>query len=207
MTFGLVPFQTDAAAAGPAHLEREHQPIPIRAVCLDIDDTLIDFTATARQALCDLIGRDDMWSRWQRTTDEHVAMVVAGELSYDRMHRERTKAFFAETISNPQIDILDIEAVAGVAHEAGVPLVVDNTIATPYLIRPFEHGADVVVHSATKFIGGHGTAIGGVIVDGGRFDYGASGRFANFTTPDPRAGPSKGPTLPVRQDEPGSVQF
>src|ERR1700742_1589779 len=107
MTFGLVPFQTDAAAAGPAHLERKHQPIPIRAVCLDIDDTLIDFTATARQALCDLIGRDDMWSRWQRTTDEHVAMVVAGELSYDRMHRERTKAFFADLGA-----LLDDELVA-----------------------------------------------------------------------------------------------
>jgi putative hydrolase of the HAD superfamily len=101
MTFGLVPFQTEAAqvrphAAGPVHLERDHQPIPIRAVCLDIDDTLIDFTATARQALCDLIGRDDMWSCWQRTTDEHVARVVAGELSYEQMHRERTKAFFAD---------------------------------------------------------------------------------------------------------------
>ncbi len=103
MTFGLVPFQTEAVAAecppratGASGLEREHRPIPIRAVCLDIDDTLIDFTSTARQALCDLIGRDDMWSRWQRTTDEHVARVVAGDLSYEDMHRERTKAFFAD---------------------------------------------------------------------------------------------------------------
>ncbi|WP_375501026.1 bifunctional o-acetylhomoserine/o-acetylserine sulfhydrylase [uncultured Jatrophihabitans sp.] len=96
-----------------------------------------------------------------------------------------TKAFFAETISNPQIDVLDIEAVAGVAHEAGVPLVVDNTIATPYLIRPIEHGADVVVHSATKYLGGHGTAIGGAIVDAGRFDYAADPeRFPNYNTPD-----------------------
>jgi putative hydrolase of the HAD superfamily len=102
MTFGLVPFQTEAGGPGhrphssaPPALE-QHQPSPIHAVCLDIDDTLIDFTSTARQALFDLIGRDDMWSRWQRTTDEHVALVVAGELSYDRMHQERTKAFFAD---------------------------------------------------------------------------------------------------------------
>jgi O-acetylhomoserine (thiol)-lyase len=100
--------------------------------------------------------------------------------------RPNTKALFAETISNPQIDILDIEAVAAVAHDAGVPLVVDNTIATPYLIRPFEHGADVVVHSATKYLGGHGTAIGGVIVDAGRFDFAADpAKFPNYNTPDP----------------------
>ena len=98
----------------------------------------------------------------------------------------RTKAFFGETISNPKQDILDIEAVAGVAHEAGVPLVVDNTVATPYLIRPLEWGADIVVHSATKYLGGHGTAIGGVIVDGGRFDYAADPqRFPNYNQPDP----------------------
>jgi O-acetylhomoserine (thiol)-lyase len=100
--------------------------------------------------------------------------------------RPNTKALFAETISNPQIDILDIEAVAAVAHDAGVPLVVDNTIATPYLIRPFEHGADIVVHSATKYLGGHGTAIGGVIVDAGRFDFAADpAKFPNYNTPDP----------------------
>jgi putative hydrolase of the HAD superfamily len=103
MTFGLVPIQSETAAvdrrpraAGSGRLEDEHQPIPIRAVCLDIDDTLIDFTSTARQALRELIGRDDMWSCWQRTTDEHVARVVAGELPYEHMHRERTKAFFAD---------------------------------------------------------------------------------------------------------------
>ncbi len=101
------------------------------------------------------------------------------------MVRPNTKAFFAETISNPQIDVLDIEGVAGVAHEVGVPLMVDNTIATPYLIRPIEWGADVVIHSATKYLGGHGTAIGGVIVDSGRFDYAAQPeRFPGFNTPD-----------------------
>jgi O-acetylhomoserine (thiol)-lyase len=100
--------------------------------------------------------------------------------------RPNTKAFFAETISNPQIDVLDIEAVAGVAHEAGVPLVVDNTIATPYLIRPFEHGADIVVHSATKYLGGHGTSVAGVIVDSGKFDFGADpAKFPGFNQPDP----------------------
>ncbi len=100
--------------------------------------------------------------------------------------RPNTKLFFAETVSNPRSDILDIAAVAEVAHEAGVPLIVDNTIPSPYLIRPLEHGADIVVHSATKYLGGHGTAIGGVIVDGGRFDWAAhSERFPGLTTPDP----------------------
>ncbi|MDE9366130.1 bifunctional o-acetylhomoserine/o-acetylserine sulfhydrylase [Luteipulveratus sp. YIM 133132] len=98
---------------------------------------------------------------------------------------ERTKLFFGETISNPKSEILDIEAVAAVAHEIGVPLVVDNTVATPYLLRPLEHGADVVVHSATKYLGGHGTTIAGVIVDGGTFDYGKDPeRFPNFNTPE-----------------------
>ncbi len=99
--------------------------------------------------------------------------------------KSNTKAIFAETIGNPKIDVLDIERVAGFAHAHGVPLIVDNTLATPYQLRPIEWGADVVVHSATKFIGGHGTAIGGVIIDGGRFDWAASGRFADFTEPDP----------------------
>ncbi|MBA8792977.1 O-acetylhomoserine (thiol)-lyase [Friedmanniella endophytica] len=99
--------------------------------------------------------------------------------------RPNTKAFFAETISNPQIDVLDIATVAGIAHEVGVPLVVDNTIATPYLIRPIEHGADIVVHSATKYLGGHGTAIGGVIVDAGRFDFAAQpDRYPQYNNPD-----------------------
>jgi O-acetylhomoserine (thiol)-lyase len=99
--------------------------------------------------------------------------------------RPNTKAYFAETIGNPQGNVLDIAAVSGLAHDSGIPLIVDNTVATPYLIRPFEHGADIVVHSATKYLGGHGTAIGGVIVDGGRFDWSASGKFPGFTTPDP----------------------
>jgi O-acetylhomoserine (thiol)-lyase len=100
--------------------------------------------------------------------------------------RPNTKAFFAETISNPKQDVLDIEGVAGVAHEVGVPLIVDNTVATPYLIRPFEWGADVVVHSTTKYLGGHGTAIGGVIVDAGAFDYARyPERYPNFNQPDP----------------------
>jgi O-acetylhomoserine (thiol)-lyase len=95
-----------------------------------------------------------------------------------------TKAFFAETISNPQIDVLDIPGVSSVAHENGVPLIVDNTIATPYLIQPIAHGADIVVHSATKYLGGHGSAIAGVIVDSGTFDW-TQGRHPGFTTPDP----------------------
>ncbi|UFS60014.1 bifunctional o-acetylhomoserine/o-acetylserine sulfhydrylase [Subtercola endophyticus] len=104
---------------------------------------------------------------------------------WQRAVRPNTKLFFAETIGNPKINILDIELVSGVAHENGVPLIVDNTIATPYLIRPFEHGADIVVHSATKFLGGHGTIIGGVIVDGGKFKWSEnSEKFPGLTTPD-----------------------
>ena len=99
--------------------------------------------------------------------------------------RPNTKAFFAETLGNPKGDVLDIEGVASVAHSHRIPLVVDNTLATPFLLRPLEHGADIIVHSATKFIGGHGTSIGGVIVDGGTFDYEGSGRFPAFTEPDP----------------------
>jgi O-acetylhomoserine (thiol)-lyase len=99
--------------------------------------------------------------------------------------RDNTKVFYGETIGNPKNDIFDFEGVSTIAHEAGIPLMIDNTVATPYLVRPIEHGADIVVHSATKFIGGHGTSIGGVIVDGGTFDYGESGRFPNLTEPDP----------------------
>lgn len=95
-----------------------------------------------------------------------------------------TKAIFAETIGNPSLDILDIEAVANIAHEAGIPLIIDNTFATPYLCRPIEHGADVVVHSATKWLLGNGTTMGGIIVDGGKFDWN-SPKFPGFTTPDP----------------------
>lgn len=103
-----------------------------------------------------------------------------------RAVRPNTKLFFAETIGNPRINILDIKLVSDVAHEAGVPLIVDNTIATPYLIRPFEFGADIVVHSATKFLGGHGTVIGGVIVDGGKFAWSKNvEKFPGLTEPDP----------------------
>ncbi len=103
-----------------------------------------------------------------------------------RAVRPNTKLFFAETIGNPKINVLDIRTVADVAHDSGVPLIVDNTIATPYLIRPFEHGADIVVHSATKFLGGHGTVIGGLVVDGGRFPWSQHAeKFPGLTTPDP----------------------
>ena len=100
--------------------------------------------------------------------------------------RPNTKLLFAESQGNPRSNVLDVRAVADVAHEAGVPLVVDNTVTTPYLLRPLEHGADIVVHSATKYLGGHGTAVGGVVVDGGKFDFGANGaRFPGFVEPDP----------------------
>ena len=100
--------------------------------------------------------------------------------------RPNTKAFFGETISNPKNDVLDIEGISGVAHEHGIPLIVDNTIATPYLIQPLKWGADIVVHSATKYLGGHGTAVAGVIVDGGTFNWAANpDRFPGFNLPDP----------------------
>lgn len=99
--------------------------------------------------------------------------------------RPNTKAFYAETLGNPKGDVLDFAGVSALAHEHKIPLVVDNTLASPYLCNPLQHGADIVVHSATKFIGGHGTSIGGVIVDGGTFDYEGSGRFPGFTEPDP----------------------
>lgn len=98
---------------------------------------------------------------------------------------EQTKAVFIETLGNPNSDVVDIEAVAKIAHAHQIPLVVDNTFATPYLVRPIAYGADIVVHSATKFIGGHGTTLGGVVVDGGRFDWAASGKFPSLTTPNP----------------------
>ncbi len=107
------------------------------------------------------------------------------EGSFEAAIRENTKAIFVETLGNPNSNIIDIEAVAAVAHRHGIPLVIDSTFATPYLIRPIEHGADIVVHSATKFIGGHGTAIGGVIVDGGTFDWKASGKYPWISEPNP----------------------
>ncbi len=99
--------------------------------------------------------------------------------------KENTKAIFIETLGNPNSDVADIEKIAQIAHENKIPLVVDNTFATPYLVRPIEYGADIVIHSATKFIGGHGTTIGGVIVDGGKFDWEASGKFPSLTEPNP----------------------
>ncbi|XDD51745.1 O-acetylhomoserine aminocarboxypropyltransferase/cysteine synthase family protein [Leptospira sp. WS92.C1] len=97
---------------------------------------------------------------------------------------DKTRAFFAETVGNPKLDTLDIAAVAKIAHESGVPLIVDNTLPSPYLVNPIEHGADIVVHSLTKFLGGHGTSIGGIIIDSGKFNWG-NGKFKNFTEPDP----------------------
>lgn len=107
------------------------------------------------------------------------------EGSWEAAIRENTKALFVETIGNPNANLVDMEKIAEIAHRHGIVLVVDSTFATPYLYRPFEHGADIVIHSATKFIGGHGTAIGGVIIEGGRFDWKASGKYPALTQPDP----------------------
>ena len=105
--------------------------------------------------------------------------------NFEKAIRENTKAIFIETLGNPNSNIISIEEVAAIAHRHKIPLIVDNTFGTPYLIRPIEYGADIVVHSATKFIGGHGSSLGGVIVDSGKFDWGASGKFPQLTEPDP----------------------
>lgn len=105
--------------------------------------------------------------------------------AFENAINEKTKALFIETIGNPNATLIDIEKVAAIAHAHKIPLVVDSTFATPYLVRPFEYGADIVVHSATKFIGGHGTAIGGVIIDSGKFDWETSGKFPSITEPNP----------------------
>jgi O-acetylhomoserine (thiol)-lyase len=105
--------------------------------------------------------------------------------NFRRAINKKTRAIFIETIGNPDINIIDFEQVAKIAHENAIPLIVDNTFGTPYLFRPFDYGANIIVHSATKYIGGHGTSIGGLIVDGGNFDWSKSGKFPDFTTPDP----------------------
>lgn len=104
---------------------------------------------------------------------------------YEKAITEKTKLIYAESIGNPKLGVLDIEALAKIAHKHNIPLIVDNTVPTPYLLRPFEFGADIVVHSATKFLGGHGTSLGGIIVDSGSFDWGKSNKFPEFSTPDP----------------------
>lgn len=111
--------------------------------------------------------------------DAHNLAEVEGAI------RENTKAIYIETLGNPNSDIPDIDAISETAHRHGIPVVIDNTFGTPYLIRPFEHGADIVVHSATKFIGGHGTTLGGIIVDSGKFDWAASGKYAPISAPNP----------------------
>lgn len=117
-----------------------------------------------------------------------ITTTFVDPFDYDEVKQaiqENTRAIYIETLGNPNSDVVDIEALANIAHEHKIPLVVDNTFATPYLVRPIEYGADIVVHSATKFIGGHGTAIGGVIIDSGKFDWEASGKFPSLTEPNP----------------------
>ena len=105
--------------------------------------------------------------------------------NFEKAIQPNTKLLYAETLGNPNSDIIDIEAISAAAHKHGIPLIVDNTFATPYLLRPIEHGADVVVHSATKFIGGHGTVMGGVIVDSGKFDWAQNDKFPGLSKPNP----------------------
>ncbi len=121
-------------------------------------------------------------------TDFNISTTFADPLdlsSFEAAIQDNTKALYIETLGNPNSEVTDIEAVAQIAHAHNIPLVIDNTFGTPYLIRPIEYGADIVIHSATKFIGGHGTTIGGVIIDSGKFDWKASGKFPQFTEPNP----------------------
>ncbi len=121
-------------------------------------------------------------------TEYGITTTFVNPFDYDEVKgaiKENTKVVFIETLGNPNSDVVDIERIAGIAHEHKIPLVIDNTFATPYLVRPIAYGADIVVHSATKFIGGHGTTIGGVIVDSGKFDWEASGKFPSLTEPNP----------------------
>jgi O-acetylhomoserine (thiol)-lyase len=116
----------------------------------------------------------------------HVKFVDASDPENFRSAiTDQTKLFYAETVGNPRLDAVDIEGVSKIGREHGIPTMIDNTTTSPYLVRPFDHGAAIVVHSLTKFMGGHGTSIAGIVVDGGSFDWGASGRFPNFTEPDP----------------------
>lgn len=105
--------------------------------------------------------------------------------NFERAIQDHTKLFYAETLGNPNSDVIDIEAISEIAHRHGIPLIVDNTFATPYLLRPIEHGADIVVHSATKFIGGHGTVLGGVVIDSGKFDWAQNDKFPGLSRPNP----------------------
>ena len=117
-----------------------------------------------------------------RSTTTFVDPEVDG--AFEAAIQDNTKAIFIETLGNPNSNLIDIEEIAKIAHAHNIPLVVDSTFATPYLVRPIEYGADIVVHSATKFIGGHGTAIGGVIVDSGNFDWAKSGKFPHLVEPN-----------------------
>ena len=130
-------------------------------------------------------GSIDVFHDFEAFGIKTVFVDIHDEQAVEAAINEKTRVIFAETIGNPKLDVVDIEKIAAIAHAHQIPLVVDNTFATPYLVRPLEYGADIVVHSATKFIGGHGTAIGGVIVDGGKFDWEASGKFPSLTEPNP----------------------
>ena len=130
-------------------------------------------------------GSIDVFHDFEAFGIKTVFVDIHDEQAVEAAINEKTRVIFAETIGNPKLDVVDIEKIAAIAHAHQIPLVVDNTFATPYLVRPLEYGADIVVHSATKFIGGHGTAIGGVIVDGGKFDWETSGKFPSLTEPNP----------------------
>jgi O-acetylhomoserine (thiol)-lyase len=131
-------------------------------------------------------GTYTLFSQSLKRLGIHVHFVEGDDpADYERLINDKTKAIYLETIGNPKLEIPDFEGISAVAHKHGVPVIVDNTFGTPYLIRPFEHGADIVVHSTTKWIGGHGLSIGGVIVDSGKFDWKASGRHPGLIEPEP----------------------
>ncbi|MDR0426788.1 MAG: aminotransferase class I/II-fold pyridoxal phosphate-dependent enzyme, partial [Clostridiales bacterium] len=131
-------------------------------------------------------GTYNLFANTLREQGIEVTFVGGNDLAaYERAVKAGTKAIFIESLTNPNSDISDIEGIAKIAHRHGIPLIVDNTLATPFLLRPIEYGADIVIHSATKFIGGHGAVIGGVIVDAGKFDWAANGKFPGLSKPNP----------------------
>jgi len=131
-------------------------------------------------------GTYNLFANTLRDQGVEVTFVDPSEpANFEAAIRPNTKLLYAETLGNPNSDVIDLEAISAAAHAHGIPLIVDNTFATPYLLRPIEHGADIVVHSATKFIGGHGTVMGGVVVDSGKFDWAGSGRFPGLSEPNP----------------------
>ena len=177
--------KTVAVLSGPSHAEEVARGVPTGCVAACADKRLADLVQdTFMSRRFRVYGSPDVIGVELAAALRDVIALCAG-ICDGLEYGDNTKALYVETLGNPNSDVVDIERLAQIAHAHKVPLVVDNTFATPYLVRPFEYGADIVVHSATKFIGGHGTSLGGVIVENGKFDWEGSGKFPHLCTPNP----------------------